>query len=147
MKRYPSEWLMVANCGQTYICCVQTLWKTLIQRKYCWLISIIISFYVHFINSCFWFPLIGGRGYIIPQLAVYTTYIPLIYCQLGDYMLPTTYYGNQETPLISCCSNWNFCKPTTETLKDLSSTMEFFNDKIRSSPILTDHNLECIPFS
>ena len=37
-------------------------------------------------NSCFWFP--------------YTTYIPLIYCQLGDYMLPTTYWGNQETPLI-----------------------------------------------
>ena len=33
---------------------------------------------------------IGGRGYIIPQLAVYTTYIPLIYCLLGGYMLPTT---------------------------------------------------------
>ena len=28
-------------------------------------------------------PLIGGRWYIITQLAVYTTYIPLIYCQLG----------------------------------------------------------------
>ena len=25
------------------------------------------------------------------QLAVYTTYLPLIYCQLGDYMWPTTY--------------------------------------------------------
>ena len=39
-------------------------------------------------------PLIGGRWYIITQLAVYTTYItyiPLIYCQLGDYMVPTTY--------------------------------------------------------
>ena len=36
-------------------------------------------------------PLIGGRYHIIPQLAVYTTYIPLIYCQLGDYMVPTTY--------------------------------------------------------
>ena len=35
------------------------------------------------INGGFWFPLIGGRGYIIPQLAVYTTYIPLIYCLLG----------------------------------------------------------------
>ena len=40
-------------------------------------------------------PLIGGtRWYIIPQLAVYsiyhlyTTYIPLIYCQLAYYMLP-----------------------------------------------------------
>ena len=36
-------------------------------------------------------PLIGGRYHIISQLAAYTTYIPLIYCQLGDYMLPTTY--------------------------------------------------------
>ena len=33
-------------------------------------------------------PLIGGRYHTIPQLAVYTTYIPLIYCQLGDYMVP-----------------------------------------------------------
>ena len=31
-------------------------------------------------------PLIGGRYHIIPQLAVYTTYIPLIYCLLGDYI-------------------------------------------------------------
>ena len=29
-----------------------------------------------------------------------TTYIPCIYGQLGDYMLPTTYYWNQETPFI-----------------------------------------------
>ena len=36
-------------------------------------------------------PLLGGRYHTIPQLAVYTTYIPLIYCQLGDYMVPTTY--------------------------------------------------------
>ena len=33
-------------------------------------------------------PLIGGRWYISPQLAVYTTYIPLIYCLLGDYISP-----------------------------------------------------------
>ena len=36
-------------------------------------------------------PLIGGRYHIIPQLAVYTTYIPLVYCLLGDYISPTTY--------------------------------------------------------
>ena len=36
-------------------------------------------------------PLIGGRWYISPQLAVYTTYIPLIYGQLGTYISPTTY--------------------------------------------------------
>ena len=36
-------------------------------------------------------PLIGGRWYIFTQLAVYTTYIPLIYCLLGDYISPTTY--------------------------------------------------------
>ena len=42
-------------------------------------------------EGCFWFPLIGGRWHIIPQLAVYTTYIPLIYCQLVDYISLTTY--------------------------------------------------------
>ena len=39
----------------------------------------------HLDQSLFLVPLIGGRYHIIPQLAVYTTYIPLIYCQLGDY--------------------------------------------------------------
>ena len=45
-------------------------------------------------NRCQWsflVPLIGGRYHIIPQLAVCTTYIPLIYCLLGDYISPTTY--------------------------------------------------------
>ena len=41
----------------------------------------------HF-DMLFLVPLIGGRWYIITQLAIYTTSIPLIYCQLGDYMLP-----------------------------------------------------------
>ena len=27
-------------------------------------------------------------------------HIPLIYCLLGGYMLPTTFYGNQKQPLI-----------------------------------------------
>ena len=44
------------------------------------------------IQWSFLVPLIGGRWYISPQLAVYTTYIPLIYCLLlGDYISPTTY--------------------------------------------------------
>ena len=33
---------------------------------------------------------------MLPQLAVYTTCIPLIHCLLGDYMSPTTYSGNQK---------------------------------------------------
>ena len=36
-------------------------------------------------------PAQGGRWHTIPQLAVYTTYIPLINCLLGCYMLPTTF--------------------------------------------------------
>ena len=40
------------------------------------------------IQWSFLVPLIGGRYHIIPQLAVYTTYIPLIYCLLGDYISP-----------------------------------------------------------
>ena len=38
-------------------------------------------------------PLKGGRWHIIPQLAVYTTYIPLIYCFLGGekcYLPPSS---------------------------------------------------------
>ena len=38
-------------------------------------------------------PLIGGRYHIIPQLAVYTTYIPLIYCHgVIMYHLPPISY-------------------------------------------------------
>ena len=36
-------------------------------------------------------PVKGGRDYIIPQKAIYKWYISGIYCQLGDYMLPTTF--------------------------------------------------------
>ena len=39
------------------------------------------------------------RYHIITQLAIYKWYISGIYCQLGDYMVPTTYKGKQETPL------------------------------------------------
>ena len=34
---------------------------------------------------------------LIPQKAIYKWYI---HCQLGDYIAPTTYERNQETPLI-----------------------------------------------
>ena len=46
--------------------------------------------FLNIIQRSFLVPLIGGRWYIIPQWAVYTTYIPLIYCLLGDliYHLP-----------------------------------------------------------
>ena len=43
------------------------------------------------IQWSFLVPLIGGRDYIIPQKAIYKWYISGIYCQLGDYILPTTY--------------------------------------------------------
>ena len=35
-------------------------------------------------------PVKGGRDYITPQKATYKWYISAIYCQLGDYMPPTT---------------------------------------------------------
>ena len=69
-------------------------------------------------------PLIGGRWYIIPQLAVYTTSIPLIYCQLGGYMLPTTYSGNQKQLLNmrkrknECsCLKYGFGRPSDKSLR------------------------------
>ena len=36
-------------------------------------------------------PLKGGRWHITPQKAIYKWYISGIYCQLGDYMPPTTF--------------------------------------------------------
>ena len=45
-------------------------------------------------------PLKGGRWHITPQLAVYTTYIPLIYCLLMGYIIPTILYRNLKNPLI-----------------------------------------------
>ena len=42
-------------------------------------------------------PAKGGRYYIITKLAVYTTYIPLIYCLLGGYIIPTTLREHEKS--------------------------------------------------
>ena len=43
-------------------------------------------------NGCFWFPLwVGSVAYNHPIGKCYKWYISGIYCQLGDYMVPTTY--------------------------------------------------------
>ena len=55
----------------------------------------------YIIQWLFLVPVKGGIGGIVHPLAVYTTYIPLIYCLLGGYMLPTTFYGNQKQPLTN----------------------------------------------
>ena len=47
-------------------------------------------------------PVKGGRVYITPQEAIYKWYISGIYCQLGDYILPTTLYRNLKIPLTVC---------------------------------------------
>ena len=60
--------------------------------------DIFVTFFID--QWLFLFPAKGGRWHIIPQLAVYTTYIPLIlYSLLGGYMLPTTYYQNQNNSM------------------------------------------------
>ena len=61
------------------------------------------------IQWSFLVPLIGGRYHIIPHLAVYATYIPLLYCLLGNYISPTTYSGNQKQLLIDSL-NLDFSK-------------------------------------
>ena len=79
-------------------------------------------------------PVKGGRWHIIPQLAVYTTYIPLIYhlyttyipliyCLLGGYIIPTTFYRNLKKPLTLPLENaktWSISKlscPAFELLR------------------------------
>ena len=44
-------------------------------------------------------PLIGGRYHIITQLAMYKWYISGIYCQVGDYMVPTHLLKEPETAM------------------------------------------------
>ena len=53
----------------------------------------------------------GGIGSIWapPEGKDYKWSISGIYCQLGDYMLPTTFYGNQKQPL-----SLNNCVPKTQ---------------------------------
>ena len=55
-------------------------------------------------------PVQGGRWHIIPQLAVYTTYIPLIVLAFWGVKNATdpTFYGNQRQPLnVSNVPKWN----------------------------------------
>ena len=86
-------------------------------------------------NTCldqwsFLVPLIGGRYHIIPQLAVYTTYIPLIYCLLGDYISPTTYSGNNRN---SYCLDLQFSLPQTPHRNSarMSFARNFFTDHMQ----------------
>ena len=57
---------------------------------------------------------IGGRDFITPQEAIYTWYISGMYCQLGDYILPTTLYKNLKNPLTGGQSS-------TSTLQETNS--------------------------
>ena len=52
-------------------------------------------------HLCFSFPLKGGIGSIFdpPKGKDYKWYTSGIYCQLGDYMPPSTFYRNQKQPL------------------------------------------------
>ena len=54
------------------------------------------------IQWLFLVPVQGGRWHIIPQLAVYTTYIPLIYCLLGGYMFYYHLLREPETTIEKC---------------------------------------------
>ena len=64
----------------------QDLWKKLNTKYTQWLFLV---------------PVKGGRRHIIPQLAVYTTYI---LPSGGLYATDPTFYGNQQQPLIN---GWN----------------------------------------
>ena len=50
------------------------------------------------------FAFIGWVSLIWNRFQIYKWYISDIYCQLGDYMVPTTYQGNQKQLLIQ---NWD----------------------------------------
>ncbi len=70
------------------------------------------------------------RCHIIPQLAVYTTYIPLIYCLPG--VLYATYHllGEPETTidvtLHFCCSRTDSC---SKTFRDRSRSLRSLQEE------------------
>ena len=92
----------VFNCIYIY---KHTVFVYILFMGYCAMdVNVFISWhlgYQHVIQWLFLVPPKGGRQHIIPQLAVYTTYIPLIYCLLGGYIIPTTLYRNLKNPLMS----------------------------------------------
>ena len=51
-------------------------------------------------------PLKGGRWHIIPQLAVYTTYIPLIYCLLGGKKCYRSHLLGEPETTIELSIDW-----------------------------------------
>ena len=64
-------------------------------------IGILASLFHGLFNGCFWFPKkVGSVACNPPEGKDYKWYISGIYCQLGDYMPPTTFYGKQKQPLI-----------------------------------------------
>lgn len=58
-------------------------------------------------------PVKGGN-----ESALYTAYIPTIYCLLGPYIIPTTYYHNQNNPLRN---GWSGNPPMLDTPTPLST--------------------------
>ena len=101
LARGVAEWFLRAagRCGNTTNPDTPNMCQSWTCRKRGWsgMISIRRSTFIQWI---FQVPLKGGRWHIFPQLAVYTTYIPLIYCLLGGYIIPTTLYRNLKNPLI-----------------------------------------------
>ena len=65
------------------------------------------NFAAHQCQWLFLVPLKGGRWHIIPQLAVYTTYI---LPSFGGYMLPTTLYRNLKNSLTLCPHHFQIIK-------------------------------------
>ena len=80
LEHTPNPWFPLVHEGNPFICILRIIG---FLSGVCWNFPLI--------QWLFLVPLKGGRWHIIPQLAVYTTYIPLIYCLLGGYMLPTTF--------------------------------------------------------
>ena len=74
--------------------------------------DIVKLLFLHCHQWLFLVPLIGGRWYIITQLAIYKWYISGIYCQLGTYISPIPpITGTRNSCWLSC---WNFflvCHP------------------------------------
>ena len=70
-----------------------------------------------------WFPFLGGRYHIITQLAIYTWYISgiYIYCQLGDYMVPTTKKKGNQKQLLIYFNTASFQNSTTPTFSPLNN--------------------------
>ena len=79
----------------------------------------VLRLYKRLYQWSFLVPLIGAKGYIITQLAIYKWYISGIYCQLGDYI-----YIYHLTPIKGTRNSYSLYTPPKTNIEPENCELE-----------------------